>query len=149
MSTCSATLKADLVIMGVGSTYYTDFLKNSGIDMREDGTIETNEYLQTNISNVYVGGDMAYAPVWSHDNKKAAIGHYQLAHYHGKMAALNMLGKRKAMEAVPYFWTMLLGKGISGGSAVFVDHATAATDDIIYAGNVDELKFVAFYPQGR
>ncbi|KAJ8934213.1 hypothetical protein NQ318_021638, partial [Aromia moschata] len=133
-----ATLKADLVIMGVGSTYYTDFLKNSGIDMREDGTIETNEYLQTNIPNVYVGGDMAYAPVWSHDNKKAAIGHYPLAHYHGKIAALNMLGKRKAMDAVPYFWTMLFGKGVR-----YAGHGNY--DDIIYAGNVDELKFVAFY----
>ncbi|KAJ8926295.1 hypothetical protein NQ314_021354 [Rhamnusium bicolor] len=92
------TLRADLVIMGVGSTFYTDFLKSSGIDIKEDGTIETDEYLETNVPGIYVGGDIAYAPVWSHNNMKAAIGHYPLAHYHGKIAALNMLGKRNVEE---------------------------------------------------
>lgn len=100
------------MIMGVGSTYYTDFLKDSGVEMLPDGTIETNEYLQTNVPEVYVGGDIAYAPVWSHHNKKAAIGHYPLAHYHGKIAALNMLNKQTKLQAVPYFWTMLFGKGV-------------------------------------
>lgn len=131
-------LKADLVVMGVGSTFYTDFLKDSGVSVRDDGTIEANEYLQTNLPDVYVGGDITYAPVWSHDNLKAAIGHYPLAHYHGKIAALNMLNKRKAMEAVPYFWTMLFGKGVR-----YAGHGKY--DDILYAGNVDELKFVAYY----
>jgi len=85
------TLKADLLICGIGSTYYTDFLKGSGIEMMPNGTIETDEYLQTNDPDVYVGGDIAYSPVWSSGDHKSDIGHYPLAHYHGKIAALNML----------------------------------------------------------
>lgn len=98
--------------MGVGSTFNTEFMKSSGVEMRPDGSIEVDDYLQSNISNVFVGGDIAYAPVWSYNNQKSAIGHYSLAHYHGKMAALNMLGIQKPLRVVPYFWTMLFGKGI-------------------------------------
>lgn len=105
-------MNASLVILGIGSTYFTDFLKGSGIEMRPDGTIETDEFLRTNDLDVFVGGDIAYAPVWSHYNRKSAIGHFPLAQYHGKMAALNMLDKNKKLEAVPYFWTMLFGKGM-------------------------------------
>lgn len=133
-------LKADLVIMGVGSSCYTEFLKNSGVALLPDGAIEVNECLETNVSGVFAGGDIAHAPVWSYDNKKATIGHYPLAQYHGRIAALNMLNKRTELKAVPYFWTMLFGKGIR-----YAGHGKY--DDILYYGNVDELKFIAFYLQ--
>ncbi|XP_060533498.1 apoptosis-inducing factor 3 [Cylas formicarius] len=131
-------LKADLLVMGVGSTYYTDFLRGSGIGMQSDGSVETDEYLETNVYGVYAGGDIAYAPVWSHGNAKVAIGHYPLAQYHGRVAALNMLGRKVPLRAVPYFWTMLFGKGFR-----YAGHGKY--DDIVYAGDVDKLKFVAFF----
>ncbi|XP_066144859.1 apoptosis-inducing factor 3 [Euwallacea fornicatus] len=131
-------LKCDILFCGIGSTYFTDFLKGSGLNMQPDGTVETNEYLQTNIPNVYAGGDIAYAPVWSHHNRKVAIGHYPLAHYHGRMAALNMVGKITPIKVVPYFWTMLFGKGFR-----YAGHGSF--DDIIYAGDVENLKFMAFF----
>ncbi|KAJ3651186.1 hypothetical protein Zmor_017239 [Zophobas morio] len=134
-------LDADMVAMGVGSSCLTDFLKGSGVDLRSDGTVEVNEFLQSNNQSVYVGGDIAYAPVWSHNNQKAAIGHYPLAHYHGKIAALNMLGKTKQLQAVPYFWTKLFSKSLR-----YAGHGKYT--DIIYIGNVEQLKFVAFYLDG-
>lgn len=133
-----STLPADIVIMGVGSTFATEFLKDSGIELRPDGSIETDEYLQTNIPDVLVGGDIAYAPVWSHNNQKAAIGHYPLAHYHGRIAALNLLEKKTPLKSVPYFWTMLYGKGVR-----YAGHGDY--DEIIYHGDVPGFKFVAFY----
>lgn len=136
--TDGSLLRADLVIMGIGSTYATDFIKNSGVEMRPDGTIETDEYLQTNVPEVFVGGDIAYAPVWSHNNQKSAIGHFPLAHYHGKIAALNILGRKTALKAVPYFWTMLFGNGLR-----YAGHGDY--DNIIYDGDVSKFKFVAFF----
>ncbi|CAG9853721.1 unnamed protein product [Phyllotreta striolata] len=133
-----STLRADILITGIGSTYSTDFVKNSGIQMRSDGTIETNEYLQTNVPEVFVGGDIAFAPVWCHNNEKSAIGHYPLAHYHGRIAALNILGKKAILKGVPYFWTMLFGKSIRYAGY-------GSYDKIIYDGDVSDLKFVAFY----
>lgn len=133
-------LKANLVIMGVGSSCYTEFLKNTGIKMMDDGSIDVNEYLESSINGIYVGGDIAHAPVWSYDNHKATIGHYPLAQYHGRIAALNMLNKKTEMRAVPYFWTMLFGKGIR-----YSGHGKY--DDILYYGSVKDLKFIAFYLQ--
>ncbi|XP_049825154.1 apoptosis-inducing factor 3 isoform X3 [Aethina tumida] len=133
-------LKADVVIMGTGSTYYTDFLKGSGIEMRPDGTIECNEKLQTNIPDVFVGGDIAYAPVWSYGNNKSAIGHYPLAQYQGKIAALNLLGIDTPLKSVPFFWTMLYGKGIR-----YAGHGKF--NFIHYEGDVEGFKFVAYYLQ--
>lgn len=40
----------------------------------------------------------------------SSIGHYALAHYHGKIAAKNIAGKETPLKAVPFFWTMLFGK---------------------------------------
>ncbi|XP_050316077.1 apoptosis-inducing factor 3-like isoform X2 [Anthonomus grandis grandis] len=134
-------LKCDFLFCGIGSNFATDFLEGSGINVRPDGSVEVNEYLQTNIADVYVGGDIAYAPVWSHHNQKSAIGHYGLAQYHGRSAALNMIGKPTPIKAVPYFWTMLFGKGFR-----YAGHGKY--DDIVYAGDVEELKFMAFFLDG-
>lgn len=107
-----STLEADLLILGIGTNPNTSFLKNSGIILRLDGTIETNEYLQTNIVDVYVGGDVAFSPIWTNKNLKATVSHVSVAHYHGKTAALNMIGKQQTLKNVPFFWTMFFGIGI-------------------------------------
>lgn len=133
-------LKADLVIMGVGSSCYTEFIKDTGIKMMDDGSIDVDEYLESSIPGIYAGGDIAHAPVWSYDNRKATIGHYPLAQYHGRIAALNMLNKKTPLKAVPYFWTMLFGKGVR-----YAGHGKY--DDILYYGSVKDLKFLAFYLQ--
>lgn len=134
-------LQADVCVMGVGSAFNTDFLKDSGINMFDNGNIDVDEHLRTNKTNVFAGGDIAKAPVWSHDNIKAAIGHYPLAHMHGRIAALNMLNKNVPLRAVPFFWTMLFGR-----SYRYAGHGRY--DDIVYNGNVEEHKFVAYYLDG-
>lgn len=37
------TLKADVIILGIGSTFYTDWLKNSELQLREDGSITVDK----------------------------------------------------------------------------------------------------------
>lgn len=129
-------LKCDICIMGVGSTFYTKFLENSGVNVNKNGSIDTNEFLQTNNPDIYVGGDIANAPVYSIGQKQATIGHYPLAQYHGRMAAVNMAGTPTAIKAVPYFWTVLFGKSFRY-SGYGVPHETQIL------GSVDELKYVA------
>ncbi|GLV38280.1 uncharacterized protein CBL_12929 [Carabus blaptoides fortunei] len=132
------TLPADICIMGVGSSLYTEFLQDSGVDLNSDGSITVNEYLETNVPGVYAGGDIAHAPVFSYNNAKSTIGHYPLAHYHGRVAALNMLGKAVPLKAVPYFWTMLFGKSFR-----YAGHGRH--DEIKVVGSLEELKYVAFH----
>jgi len=69
------------------------------------------KYLETNVKGIFAGGDVANAPVFP-SNTKASLGHWQLATYHGKMAALQMLGKKTPIKSVPFFWTALFGTSI-------------------------------------
>lgn len=132
-------LKCDICIMGTGSSLYTDFLKNSNINLNKDGSIDTDLYLQTNVPDVYVGGDIANAPVYCINNERATIGHYPLAQYHGRIAGKNMVhGNNTELKAVPYFWTVLFGKSFrySGYGAPYETRID---------GSLDDLKFVAIY----
>ena len=36
-------LPADIAIIGIGSTFYTDWMKTSSVTMRDDGTIPVNK----------------------------------------------------------------------------------------------------------
>ncbi|CAG9559290.1 unnamed protein product [Danaus chrysippus] len=133
-----SVLPADMLILGVGTTYYTDYLKGSGVNMRPDGSIEVNEMLETNVKNVYAGGDIAYAPVFALNNAKSTIGHIGLAQYHGLNVAKTIAGKGSPIRAVPFFWTMLFGKSIR-----YAGSGRAASSQIV--GDVSELKFVIFF----
>lgn len=133
-------LKCDLCFMGTGSRFFTTFLAGSGVEVNRDGSIDVNEFLQTNVPDIYAGGDIANAPVYAIGQERATIGHYPLAQYHGRMAAINMVNaeRQQAIEAVPYFWTVLFGKSFRY-SGYGVPHET----EIL--GSVADLKYVAVY----
>lgn len=132
------TLPADMLILGVGTTFYTDFLRDSGIAMESNGAVDVNENLETNVRNIYAGGDIAKAPVFAAGNVKSSIGHVGLSQYHGRIAALNIMNKNTPLRTVPYFWTMLFGKSIRYAG-------TGTTTNTLIDGDVNELKFVIFF----
>lgn len=132
------TLPADILILGVGTTFYTDFLRDSGIAMASNGAVDVNENLETNIKDIYAGGDIANAPVFAAGNAKSSIGHIGLSQYHGRIAALNIMNKNTPLRTVPYFWTMLFGKSIR-----YAGTGTAAST--LIDGDINELKFVIFF----
>ena len=81
-----------LISTGREPNFNTDELDKLGITWNDDG-ITVNEYMQTNLSNVYAIGDIA--------------GKYELAHvasHQGEVAAQNILGEKKTMDysAVPF-----------------------------------------------
>ena len=50
-------IKTELVILSIGVSPDTKFLENSGISLGEKGHIIVDEYLKTNIENIYALGD--------------------------------------------------------------------------------------------
>nr|XP_012141313.1 PREDICTED: apoptosis-inducing factor 3-like isoform X2 [Megachile rotundata] len=136
--TDGSVLPADIVIIGIGSTFYTDWIKGSSIEMLEDGTLRVDKYLKTNVENVYAGGDIAYAPIFGLDDKFAAIGHFSLAQYHGKVAALNMCNKTTELNSIPFFWTSLFGRSFRYAGYGY-------PDKIKIYGNLENLEFFAYY----
>ena len=81
-----------LISTGREPNFNTDELDKLGIIWNDDG-ITANEYMQTNLSNVYAIGDIA--------------GKYELAHVssrQGEIAAKNILGEKSAIDysVVPF-----------------------------------------------
>lgn len=131
-------LPCDVLIMGTGSKFNTKFLVGSGLPINANGSIESDMYLKTLIDDIYAGGDIVNAPVFANNNQRATIGHYQLAQYHGRIAAINMAGQAQELKAVPFFFTMLFGKG-------FRYSGYGSYDDVVIEGDLENLKFVAYF----
>ncbi|XP_076644310.1 apoptosis-inducing factor 3 isoform X2 [Halictus rubicundus] len=136
--TDGTVLTADVAIIGIGSTFYTDWIKDSPIEMLEDGSIKVDKYLRTNVENVYAGGDIAYAPLFGSDSLSAAVGHYSLAHYHGKIAALNICDRNAPLNTIPFFWTTLFGKSYRYAGY-------GKPDKIKIYGSLEKFEFFAYY----
>ena len=60
--------KGDYTLISVGRKPYTDGLglENIGVKVNEKGQIETNEHLQTNVSNIYAIGDVVKGAMLAH-----------------------------------------------------------------------------------
>ncbi|XP_061907222.1 apoptosis-inducing factor 3 isoform X2 [Entelurus aequoreus] len=136
-------LRADVCVVGAGCVPATSFLKQSGVHMDSKGFITVNKMMQTNVDSVFAGGDVVTFPFQPRNNKKVNIPHWQMAHVHGRVAALSMMGRVTEMKTVPYFWSAMFGKTIR--YAGYGD----GFDDVIIQGDLDELRFVAFYTRGE
>ncbi|XP_060076047.1 apoptosis-inducing factor 3-like [Ylistrum balloti] len=135
-------LPADLCILGVGVVPTTDFLKSSGLTMNR-GFLTVNKFMETNLPDVYAAGDIVEFPLFTEGDKNVNVQHWQMAHAHGRTAALSIVGKKTEITSVPYFWTVMYGKSIR-----YTGYG-AGYDDIVFHGNVDDLKMVAFYTRGE
>ncbi|XP_038670127.1 apoptosis inducing factor mitochondria associated 4 isoform X1 [Scyliorhinus canicula] len=132
-------LPADICVVGIGVTPATDFLKGSRIKTESKGTIVVNEFMQTSVAKVFAAGDVTSFPLPLHKNQSVNIGHWQLAHRQGHVAAMNMQRKKIGIRTVPFFWTFFYGKSLR-----YAGYG-AGYEEVIIHGTINELKFVAFY----
>lgn len=128
-------LEADAVITGIGVNPATDILKN--IEKQKDGGVVTDRYLSL-APSLYAAGDIAAVPD-PHTNEPRRIEHWRYALQQGFAAAHNMAGKNQAFAGVPFFWTAHFGVSLR-----YLGHAKG-WDEIIYDGEVQNKKFLAFY----
>ncbi len=102
-------LSADMIGVGLGVTMNVDFLKDTPITVR--GGIVTNEYLETNVRDVYAAGDVAEffdVSIGLHNQ----MGTWNNSVSHGRIAGANMLGERKFYNDVPMYSTGLFDSRI-------------------------------------
>lgn len=136
-------LRADVCVIGIGASPTTAFLKQSGIIIDTRGFIPVTKMMQTNSPGVFAAGDVVTFPLSFRNNKKVNVPHWQMAHMQGRIAALNMLAQGMEINTVPYLWTAMFGKSIR-----YAGHGEGF-DDVIIQGDIDELKFVAFYTRNE
>ena len=87
---------------------------------------------------LFAGGDVAAFPLYG-DRAPIRVEHWRVAQQHGRVAALNMMGRATFFDAVPYFWTIHFLKRLD-----YVGHATE-WDDIIVDGDLQKPEFIALY----
>ncbi len=130
-----AILPADLVVAGLGVAPATSILGR--LARRKDGGIDVDARLRV-AEGLYAGGDIAAFPLRG-DGEQVRVEHWRVAEQHGRVAALNMLGRGVTYDAVPYFLTIHYRKRLD-----YVGHA-AQWDEIVVDGDLDKPDFAAFY----
>ncbi|XP_028941651.1 apoptosis-inducing factor 3-like, partial [Antrostomus carolinensis] len=132
-------LPADVVVVGIGVSPNSAFLKGTSIARDDSGAILVDLHMQTNIPNVFAAGDVVSFPVALLNGDRSSIHHQQVAEAHGHIAALNMLKKEKELHTVPFFWTTMLGKSIH-----YAGCGKGYTDTVV-KGSLEQQKFLIFY----
>ena len=129
-------LPADLVVAGLGVAPATGLLHGIA-PLRKDGGVDVDANLRV-AEGLYAAGDIAAFPMRG-DGPPVRVEHWRVAQQHGRVAALNMLGRGVAYEAVPYFWTIQYRQRLD-----YVGHAEA-WDGVEVDGSLDTPEFLAFF----
>jgi NAD(P)H-nitrite reductase large subunit len=108
-TTTGEHIACDTIGVGLGVKMNMDFLADTPIATRNG--ILTNEYLETNIRDVFAAGDVAEffdLSIGLHNQ----MGTWNNSVSHGRIAGANMLGERKFYNDVPMYSTGLFDSRI-------------------------------------
>ena len=137
-------IDADLVILGVGVSPATEYLReNKVLRLEQDGSIKTDENFRVvGFKDVYAIGDIATFPYHGPggDGKYVRIEHWNVAQNAGRAVATSITSPSiKSHQFVPVFWSAL------GSQLRYCGNSMLGWDDLVLRGNPDEGKFVAYY----
>lgn len=97
-----ARLAAGLVVAGVGVRPATELAREAGLAV--DGGILVDTRLETSAKGVFAAGDAVSWPD-RRSGVRLRVEHWAVAARMGRAAALAMLGRDVAFDAVPFFWS--------------------------------------------
>ena len=115
-------INCDAIALGIGIERNREFLGNLGIELGATG-IKTNEFLETNVVDIYAAGDIAeYFDLIS--ESYGNFGNWTSAFLQGKRVGLNMAGERAPFITVPTYSITNLGLQITSLGTTIVDDQT-------------------------
>ena len=140
-------IDADLVILGVGVSPATEYLReNKVLRLEQDGSIKTDENFRVvGLKDVYAIGDIATFPYHGPggEGKYVRIEHWNVAQNAGRAVATSITSPSiKSHQFVPVFWSAL------GTQLRYCGNTMMGWDDLVLRGNPGEGKFVAYYTKG-
>ena len=125
-------IPCELLMCGIGVVSLLDWAKQSGFATNKG--ILANEYLETNIPDVWTAGDIAeYKDLLLEENVQ--MGNWVNAREQGRVAALNMISnERKPFKFVSFYTTQGLGITIA-----FVGDVAPGPDRLIISRGSPEI----------
>jgi NADPH-dependent 2,4-dienoyl-CoA reductase/sulfur reductase-like enzyme len=150
-------LPADLVILGVGVSPATEFLReNSSVILERDGSLKTDEsFAVTGLDDVYAIGDIASYPYHGPGGGEGGVSHVRIEHWNVAQNAGRSVGRSiahafsgskhpiKPKSFIPIFWSAL------GAQLRYCGNTMNGYDNIILRGELEKAKFVAYYTLGQ
>ncbi len=136
-------LEADAVVIGAGVVPDVTLARSAGLALGEQGGILASSLLETEVSGVFVAGDIAEYESVIHGGRQLRVEHWDVAFNQGKTAALNMLGRVQDHDVVPYFFSDL-------SDWVSLEYVGPAYewDQEVVRGSLDEGSFSLWYLAG-
>lgn len=99
IKTDKRTMKADAIILSVGIRANTAFLSGTDIELMPNKTIRVNEFLQTNVEDIYAIGDCAcVSNTLTKQSQWSPMG--SSANIEGRIAAKNINGNKISYHGV-------------------------------------------------
>lgn len=140
-------LEADLVILGVGVSPATQYLKdNKNITLEEDGSVKTDKYYRVQgVEDVFAIGDIATFPYAGpgSNGSYTRIEHWNVAQNSGREVAKHIVNPSEEVEHfIPVFWSAL------GAQLRYCGNTVGGWDDVVIQGEPAENNFVAYYCNG-
>ncbi|ATZ18355.1 FAD-dependent oxidoreductase [Mesoplasma melaleucae] len=130
----SEIINCDIVILSIGVLPNTKFLKNTELELENNGAIKINEYCETNIPNVYAGGDCCSSLSYLYKNNRT----FYLATVANKQAKIiaNNINKTKTSKFVGALGTTIirffdLELARSGENKMFIETNKIETKEIL------------------
>ncbi|KAL0487516.1 hypothetical protein AKO1_008636 [Acrasis kona] len=138
-------IPADVVVLGVGVTPETSYLKNnSQFTLNKDSSLCVDQYMKVKgVENVYAIGDIAKYPNHQEQGAEVRVEHWDVAMNHGRTAALDICQQSQKFTNVPYFWSA------QGQQLRYCGNTNEGYDDVVIQGDVDQKAFAAFYTRDQ
>lgn len=105
-----ARIPCGLAMVGIGLCCMYDWAKSGGVAVGRG--IFANEYLETNLPDVWTAGDAAeFQDIVLHE--RIMMGNWANAQMQGKTAAMNMLGQRELFRLVSFYTAQGFGMNVA------------------------------------